>query len=335
MSTWLADHLEGPPPFSFELIAAGGSNLTFRVVDGDGLAWALRRPPEGRTLATAHDIDREWRILRALAAADGEVPVPRPVARCDDPQVTGAPFILMQFVEGAILRTAQDGAALDRADGHAAATSLVAVQAALHDIDVDEVGLGDLGPRTAYVERQLHRWMAQVERAAVRELPVLNDLHLRLAASVPPEAARPAILHGDYRFDNVVLGPDHRVEAVLDWELCTLGDPAADACWSLLYWADPDDSDAFLPSSPTLAPSIPDRAWATGRYEELTESPLENLGWFTAFGWWKMACIVEGVHARRLTGARGGAATADLVTIAARVDRLIEVAEDAAAVAGI
>ena len=135
-AAWLTDHLDGEPPFSFELIAAGGSNLTFRVSDADDRAWALRRPPEGRTLATAHDVDREWRILEALSEADGGVPVPRPLARCDDIAVTGAPFFVMEFTEGTILRTEADGDTLDARAGRTAAESLVSVQAALHSVDV-------------------------------------------------------------------------------------------------------------------------------------------------------------------------------------------------------
>jgi aminoglycoside phosphotransferase (APT) family kinase protein len=334
-TNWLLDHLESTPPLSLTLIAAGGSNLTFRVTDAEDRAWALRRPPEGRAPATAHDVDREWRILSALDAAETGVPVPRPLARCRDTEVTGSGFFVMEFVDGRILRTVSDADALEPEAGRRAAESLVAVQTALHAVDVDEIGLGDLGRRTGYVERQLRRWRTQVERAGVRELPALDDLHRRLVATVPADAPRPALVHGDYRFDNVVLGADHSVAAVLDWELCTLGDPVADACWSLLYWADPADADAFLPSSPTLADTIPDRAWAAGRYERLSGRSLESLPWFTTFGWWKMACVVEGVYARRLAGARGGGPTGDVEAIAASVDRLLEVAEESARAVGV
>ena len=152
---------------------------------------------------------------------------------------------------------------------------------------------------------------------------------------MPPASPEPSLVHGDYRFDNVVLGKDHTVTAVLDWELCTLGDPVADACWSLQYWADSGDADTFLPSSPTLADSLPDRAWAHERYASLTGRPLDDFGWFRAFGWWKMACIVEGVYARRLAGARAGAPTGDVASIAATADHMLEVAAEAADQGGI
>jgi aminoglycoside phosphotransferase (APT) family kinase protein len=317
-------------PLSPSLIAAGGSNLTFRVDDAAGRSVALRRPPVAAVLATAHDMDREWRILAALVGTD--VPVPDLLARCDDPEVTGAPFYVMSFADGTILRTEQDGAALDAAAAETATDSLVDVQVALHALDVDAIGLGDLAaPRTGYVERQLRRWHTQVERAKVRDLPMLDAIHDRLAASVPAETGAPSLVHGDYRFDNVVLGSNHRVSAVLDWELATIGDAVADACWSLLYWADPGDALTFLASAPTLAPSFPRRAQVAQRYATRSGRDLGDVAWFSVFGYWKMACIVEGVYARRLQGAGGGGRQGTLDAIAARVDALLAAASEAAA----
>jgi aminoglycoside phosphotransferase (APT) family kinase protein len=329
VDAWLTDHLgDAAPPFEYSLVAAGGSNLTFRVTDAAGSAWALRRPPVTAVLATAHDMDREWRLLEALSR-DGSVPVPAPVARCDDVGVTDGPFYVMDFVDGTILRTERDGAALAPPDAERATASLVEVQVALHALDPLAVGLGDLGRPGSYVERQLHRWKTQVERAKVRELPLLDDLHQRLARSVPPPADV-ALAHGDYRFDNTVLGPDHRIRAVLDWELCTTGDAVADFAWSWLYWADPGDPCPFLASSPTLAPGFERRDAVAERYAVASGRDLSSLGWFTVFGYWKMACIVEGVHARRLRGASGGGGRGDPATIAARADALLEHADDAA-----
>jgi aminoglycoside phosphotransferase (APT) family kinase protein len=326
---WILGHVDAVVgPLRASLIAAGGSNLTFRIEDPTGDAVALRRPPITAVLATAHDMDREWRILDALARTD--VPVPAALARCDDADVTGAPFYVMEFADGAILRTETDGDRLDANAATVATDSLVDVQVALHALDVDEVGLGDLAKhRTGYVERQLRRWKTQVERARVRDLPLLDELHDRLAASVPTEAGAPSLVHGDYRFDNVVLGADGRVAAVLDWELATIGDAVADACWSLLYWADPGDALPFLTSAPTLADAFPRRAEVAERYAARSGRDLGALGWFTVFGYWKMACIVEGVHARRLQGASGGGGQGDPSTIAARVDGLLAAARDA------
>jgi len=335
VARWLRGHVDGiEGALRFTLVAAGGSNLTYRVADDAGHAWALRRPPVAAVLATAHDMDREWRILSALAGTS--VPVPEPIARCDDADVTGAPFYVMAFANGTILRTEADGAHLDRDAAATASESLVDVQVALHALDVDEIGLGDLTKHhSGYVERQLRRWQTQVERGRVRELPLLDDLHERLACTVPAESGRPALVHGDYRFDNVVLGADPdtqdlRVAAVLDWELCTIGDAVADACWSLLYWIDPGDPLPFLDSAPTLAPVFPRRAAAAELYATRSGRDLDALGWFIVFGYWKMACIVEGVYARRLKGAQGGGAQSDPSSIADRVDAFLAYAAEAA-----
>jgi len=335
VARWLRGHVDGiEGALRFTLVAAGGSNLTYRVADDAGHAWALRRPPVAAVLATAHDMDREWRILSALAGTS--VPVPEPIAHCVDITITGAPFYVMAFADGTILRTEADGAHLDRDAAATATESLIDVQVALHALDVDAIGLGDLTKHhTGYVERQLRRWKTQVERARVRDLPLLDDLHDRLARTVPAESGRPALVHGDYRFDNVVLGPDPdtqdlRVAAVLDWELCTIGDAVADACWSLLYWIDPGDPLPFLDSAPTLAPVFPRRAAAAELYATRSGRDLDALGWFTVFGYWKMACIVEGVYARRLQGAQGGGAQRDPSSIADRVDAFLAYAAEAA-----
>ena len=331
---WLLEHVDGlAAPLDASLIAAGGSNLTFRVTDHTERSVVLRRPPVRAVLATAHDMDREWRILTALSGT--QVPVPTPLARCGDVGVSGAPFYVMSFADGTILRSEADGLTFDAIGARTATDSLVDVQVALHALDVDAIGLGDLAAhRTGYVERQLRRWHTQVERARVRDLPLLDALHHRLAASVPPERGAPSLVHGDYRFDNVVLGTTRQVSAVLDWELATIGDGVADACWSLLYWADPGDALPFLTSAPTLASSFPRRAEVAERYATRSGRDLDALDWYTVFGYWKMACIVEGVHARRLQGASGGGRQGDIASIAARVDALLDAARDASAALG-
>jgi aminoglycoside phosphotransferase (APT) family kinase protein len=325
---WLADAVpDSRGPYGFGLVVAGGSNLTFTLTDADGHRWALRRPPVGRALATAHDVLREWRVLSALHHHDTGVAVPEPVALCEDEAVTGAPFYVMGFAEGTILRTAADAEGLDPEVLRSAADSLLRTQVALHAVDAEAVGLGDLGPPTGYVERQLERWRRQYDDGRVRRVHLIEEVHQRLSRTVPPEADRPGLLHGDYRFDNVVIDGSGQVVAVLDWELCTRGDPVADACWSLQYWADPDDADAFLPSSPTTVAALPRRAEMVGRYAALSGRPLDHWPWFEVFGWWKMGCIVEGVHARRSKGQGAGARTGSLASIAARADAFLQIAE--------
>ncbi len=322
VSRWIAERVErAEPPFSYELIAAGGSNLTYRVIDANGSPWALRRGPTGHALATAHDMRREWRIMSALESST--VPVPRCAAYCDDAAVNGADFYVMEFVEGRVLRTSRDAEAFDAVSAAVATSSLIDVQVAMHTIDLDAVGLGDLAKRTDYIGRQLKRWRSQVEAGGARDVPAMRSLHDRLLAAKPVESASPGLAHGDYRFDNTVLGADNRIAAVLDWELCTIGDPIADFAWSLQYWADPDDDVSFLDDSPTLAPAFERRASVGQRYADASGYDLEDLPYYVAFSWWKQACIVEGVYARHLHGASGGMGTStDPGAIAARADRL-------------
>ena len=332
VSRWFAEHVDGvEPPVDFSLIAAGGSNLTFRATDSAGHAWALRRPPAAAVLATAHDVVREHKILDALSR-DGSVPVPSAIALCEDVEITGAPFLVMAFVDGNILRTQDDVTGMSADTATIAAESLVDVQVAMHSLDPSAVGLGDLSRHhTGYLERQLARWHRQVESARVRETPLLDDLHDRLVRSVPPESGAPTVVHGDYRFDNTVLDADGRVAAVLDWELCTIGDAVADFAWSIRYWTDPGDPCPFLNDGPTLAPVFPRRDDIVALYAQRSGRTLDALDWLEVFSFWKMACIVEGVYVRRLKGARGGGAQGpDPSSIARRADIFLEHARDVA-----
>lgn len=323
-TTWLLDHVEElAPPLSFELIAAGGSNLTYSVSDASGRRVALRRPPEGKRLSSAHDVGREVRILRALG--DTAVPVPTVLAASEDETVLGAPFFVMSFVDGTILRDRNGASRFDHERCRRATESLIDVHVALHDLDVESIGLATLARHDGYVERQLARWRKQAERSKTRELPLLDEVHRRLESHVPPESGL-SLVHGDYRFDNTVLGPTDQIAAVLDWELSTLGDPLADFCWSLLYWADPGDEYSFLSSPPTLHEAFPRRHEVAEIYAQKSGRDLESLPFFTAFGWWKMACIVEGVYARLKAGARGGMRTEGPEAVAERVDRLLDLA---------
>ena len=330
LDPWLATHVaNAAPPFAYELIAAGGSNLTYRVTDSKGVIRILRRPPEGRGLESAHDMAREHRIISALHH-HGVVPVPTPITVCDDAAITGAPFYVMSFVDGLILRAHADASALTPEEAERATAALVNCQVTCHRLDLDAAGLADLGRHEGYVDRQLQRWRRQVHAARVRELPLLDELHDRLRASVPPERAEPGLAHGDYRFDNVVLDQSCDIAAVLDWELCTVGDPIADFAWSLQYWGEPGDAMTWIPDPPTLAASFGTRADVIGRYQRASGLDLSDLPWYAAFSWWKHACIVEGVYARRLRGAGGGAAGSRVEAIARRVERLLEHAHELA-----
>ena len=332
VSAWLAGNIaDSEPPFTFALIAAGGSNLTFRLSDSGGRQWALRRPPVGSALATAHDMGREWRIMAALGEA-GNVPVPEMVAFCGDHSVNGADFYVMGFVEGRILRDQDSAVDMTPEQAEIATQSLLEVQVAFHTLDLDEVGLGDLGRREDYVGRQLKRWRRQVEAAGVREVPLLIELHERLSAAKPAEGAPAALAHGDYRFDNTVLDDQWKIAAVLDWELCTTGNPIADFAWSLQYWADPDDELSFLSDPPTVLDCFVRRGEVAERYAAQSGFDLSHLPYYAVFSWWKQACIVEGAYARRLKGMTGGMeTTGDVHDIARRVDTMLAHAADMAA----
>ncbi len=329
VSAWLAANLDGArAPFTFELIAAGGSNLTYRVTDANGRRVALRRPPVAARIATAHDMAREWKIIAALAQPESPVPVPAALAYCDDEGVTGAPFYLMSFVDGLILRDSTQAALLSADQKERATEALIETQAALHTLDVDAIGLGELArQRSGYVARQLARWRKQAEASTTRAVPHLAEVYARLARAIPREVARPALAHGDYRFDNVVMDDAQRVIAVLDWELCTIGDPVADFCWSLMYWAAPGEANTWLESPPTKAPGFCARAEVIARYAKRTGFDLSQLPYYEAFSWWKMACLIEGAAARIKAGASGGMRSGPFEEVQQRADSYFAQAE--------
>jgi aminoglycoside phosphotransferase (APT) family kinase protein len=313
------------PPLAFERLPGGRSNLTYRVRDAAGADFVLRRPPLHGVLPSAHDMAREHRIIAALAGTD--VPVPAAVALCEDPAVTGAPFYVMGYVDGTVPRDeATVAAAFDEPARAAAAGSLVDALVALHRVDPDAVGLGQLGRREGYLERQLRRWKGQLEQSRTRELPVLDEVHRRLAAAVPAQAGPARVVHGDYRLDNVVLSPAGRVLAVLDWELCTLGDPLADLGLLLVYWAEPGDRQLPLGTAPTTLPGFPTRAELAAAYAARSGRAVDELDYYQAFGYWKLAVILEGVYARFAAGAYG---QGDDQTWRAFADTVVQLADRA------
>ena len=296
------------PPLQFTLIAGGRSNLTYRVDDTSGHVWVLRRPPLGQILPTAHDMSREFRIISALGPTP--VPVAPALGFCADDAVTGQPFYVMGFVEGHVLRDADTAARVFTPEQRrVAGESLVDVMAEIHAVDPDAVGLGDLGRKEGYIARQLRRWHTQWESSKTRDLAVVDRVYERLQSTIP-EQGPATIVHGDYRLDNTMLADDGRVRAVLDWEICTLGDPLADVGLLMVYWAEPDDARApALSLTPTVVAGFPTRAELRARYAATTGRDLSQLDYYVAFGYWKLACIIEGVYARYAGGsmARDGA----------------------------
>lgn len=328
VSAWLASAVpESSPPYSFASLPGGLSNLTFAVEDRTGRRWVLRRPPLGELAPTAHDMARESRILSAMART--RVPVPAVVGSCRDRSVTGAEFYVMEGVDGVVLHDDVAAAALAPAARRVAAFDLVDKLAAIHDVDPDSIGLGDLGRRDHYLERQLRRWKAQLDAVDGRRTSALDTLHARLVANVPLQT-REGIVHGDYRLENCVLGADARIAGVLDWELCTLGDPLADFGLLLVYWAEPGDEPPSIPHAPTLAGGFPTRAELLTRYAAASGHEVPDVEFYVAFGYWRIACIVEGIHARHRSGAMGNPSE-DAAHFAARAAELTAMAERAAA----
>lgn len=203
VESWFESNVPGAKsPLEFSRISGGRSNLTFEVTDQADGAWALRRPPLGKRLGSAHDMGREHRVIAALQ--DTPVPVPPVVGLCEEDEVNGAPFYVMDWVRGPILRSAEDADAFGEAERGAIGERVVDTLVTIHDLDPDQVGLGELGKKQDYVQRQLHRWQGQWEKSKTRELPVVEQVHDQLAARVP-EQGPATIVHGDYRLDNMIL----------------------------------------------------------------------------------------------------------------------------------
>jgi aminoglycoside phosphotransferase (APT) family kinase protein len=325
---WLATRdVAIEPPLNASLITGGRSNLTYRIADAAGAQWVLRRPPLSGVIASAHDVLREYRIMAALAGS--AVPVPGMVAACDDQDVIGVPFFVMDYVDGVVPRDQPTAEAqLTEGARAAAGASLVDALVALHAVDPADVGLAGLGQGIDYVSRQLARWERQLERLGVPEDARLRDVLVRLQAGVPDQR-EVTIVHGDFRPGNVMVGPDGRVRALLDWELATLGDPLADLGWLMAYWGAPGDG---LPLPvPTRAAGFEQRDRLSARYARLTGRSLDDLDFYIAFSLWRMAAIIAGVNARARMGAYG---TASVDMADYRVEQLAEAARVATEVAG-
>jgi aminoglycoside phosphotransferase (APT) family kinase protein len=273
------------------------------VTGADGADLVLRRPPLGHLLASAHDMGREHRIISALAATP--VPVPGALGYCADPEVTGAPFYVMSFVDGHVLRDREAVESTLTPDARRlTAASLVETLATLHAVDLDAVGLSDLARHEGYIARQLKRWYGQWQQSKTRDLPAVDRVHDRLAAQIP-EQGPATIVHGDYRLDNTMVSTEGRVVAVLDWEICTLGDPLADVGLLHVYWTGPGDDTSAWTGTATTAPGFPDRAELLSAYAAASGRDLSTIDFYVAFAHWKLACILEGVYARYRAGARG------------------------------
>jgi aminoglycoside phosphotransferase (APT) family kinase protein len=310
VSTWLDANIDGAKsPYEFALIVGGRSNLTFAVTDRGGRRYVLRRPPLAQVLATAHDMAREHRIISAVGRTP--VPVPKTLGLCTDSAVTGAPFYVMSYVDGLVLDGPERAAELPLPLRRSVSEHLFDVLADLHAVDVDEVGLGDLAKREGYVERQVKRWSQQWANSKTRELPAIDEVAEQLRDRMPIQQGV-SITHGDFRFGNCLVDVERgRVNAVLDWELCTLGDPLADVGYLGVYWND-GNTETARSNDPTPAGGFPTYAEMLERYAVRTGRDVSGIGYYIAFSCWRLAVISEGVYSRYVHGAMGDIGEVDL-----------------------
>lgn len=304
VSTWLAANVaEAEGPFRFRAIAGGRSNLTYVVTGANSRSFVLRRPPLGHLLPSAHDMAREHRILSGLYGSC--VPVAEPLGFCSDDSVSDRPFYVMEYVEGLVLRSPADSQALSHEARRRTGESVIDTLLALHALDLDKVGLADLGKREGYVARQVRRWHGQFTDSKTREVPLVDSVQARLVAAMPVQQGA-TIVHGDYRLDNAIVGNDGDVRAVLDWEICTLGDPLADLGLLMVYWPDATDANPPLGAAANQVSGFLTNAELGERYRRQSPLDLDNLDYYVAFAYWKLACILEGVYARYVDGAITG-----------------------------
>ncbi|MFV2120700.1 phosphotransferase family protein [Streptomyces sp. Act-28] len=289
-------------PLDARLIEGGRSNLTYAVTDGTR-RWVVRRPPLGHVLATAHDMRREHRVLSALHPTS--VPVPGPVLLCEDESVLGAPFYVMDFVPGTPYRTAEQLAPLGAGRTRAAVLGLVDTLVELHAVDPEGVGLGDFGRPDGFLDRQLRRWGKQLAASRGRELAGIDELHTALGRDLPASPAA-TVVHGDFRLDNVLVGDDDRITAVLDWEMSTLGDPLTDLGLLVMYSTPLDVPGSVIGTTATAA-GHPAAGELVERYAARSGRDVSRLAWYTAFAWFKLAVILEGIHYRYTLGRTVGA----------------------------
>ncbi|HXW84589.1 MAG TPA: phosphotransferase family protein [Candidatus Binataceae bacterium] len=299
---FLADRKLGDPSgLNAKNISFGHSNEV-HLVNFDGNQWALRRPPRGPLLPTAHDVIREYRVLEALQ--NTPVPVPRVYAACDDPAYIGAPFYLMEYMQGEVIRGEAASFVTTPEIRRRVSEQMVDLLVTLQRVDWRAAGLEGFGRPDGYLERQLRRWVDQLERTIpyTRPLPVMEQVRDWLKAHIPPSPPA-TIVHGDYKLDNVMWdAASVRPIAIFDWEMSTIGDPLADLGWVLSYWPDPNDRARGIMASVTNAPGWLTRNQMAERYEQQTGRAMRDFPFYHAFALFKLAIIMEGSYSRFVRG---------------------------------
>jgi aminoglycoside phosphotransferase (APT) family kinase protein len=330
VENWIKNHIEGlTPPFKWTKLLGGHSNLTYRLDDVNGKLAVVRRPPQGELLPKAHDMSREWALISGLGPT--VVPVPKALAFCKSPDVTGAWFYVMGFVHGRALFMASD--TLEWAPEKKRITlahSLIDVLADLHSLDPDDIGLGGLGKKENYVGRQLktwyRSWTTSIESAQYDD-PRAHDLQ-RFFLDHMPSQGMARVVHGDYGLHNCLISKESTIAAVIDWEISTLGDPLADLAYTLNQWPQPDDEIPINDAAATAVPEFPPRSELAQRYADRTERNLDKLDYYVGFNRWKTAAILHGVYARYMAGKKSTEGV-DVEMLRSRIDKALVLAEQA------
>lgn len=314
--SWMRGHLpefdQSRPPTA-HLLAGGRSNLTYLVIDGIGRKWAVRRPPLGHVMPSAHDLQREFTVLKAVHQTG--YPVPRPWVICEGETIIGARFLVMDFVDGLVIADRHDADRLTSDEAGNTCELLVCGLANLHDLDSQAIGLSEFGRPSGYLARQVRRWGEQWHLSKTRDLRGIDLMASWLAnnLSALPTDQPWSLIHGDYRIDNAILDPScSALRAVLDWEMSTLGDPIADLAVALIYWTQSDDKlrrSVPVAQDVTSGPGFWTREQFAVRYSTLTGRSLEHLGFCLILACYKLAVIMESLHFRGLSGHQLGTAT--------------------------
>jgi aminoglycoside phosphotransferase (APT) family kinase protein len=315
-------------PLRATLLAGGRSNVSYRLTDANDASWVLRRPPLGHIMPSAHDMGREFKVLSGL----NSVSFPTPTTRgyCEDESVIGAKFLLMDFVDGRVIESAQSASALSAQQASEISHELVDTLASLHAVDPRAAGLDQLGKPAGYLLRQVKRWGEQWQITKTRELPEIEALHTWLKTSIAkvPESLPSSIVHGDYRIDNVILAKDKsEIVAVLDWEMSTLGDPISDLAISLVYWSQATDTlrkKIPVAEDVTSGPGFWSRQQVLDRYVTQTGLDVSHLDECVALACFKLAVIMESIHRRNLDGQQLGAAAGEQSTMGQATVALVE-----------
>jgi aminoglycoside phosphotransferase (APT) family kinase protein len=324
---WLKQEVSAiEAPLRWTQLTGGHSNLTFRVAGANGVTAVVRRPPIGELQKTAHDMRREFRVISALWPTD--VPVPEPIAITDDPSITDAPIYAMAWVEGRSLFSRPDADAyLSTQARDRLSRSFIRTLANLHQVDPDAVGLGALGKRTSYVERQLRRWHSSLDQLSDVD-DRMEGIYRLLISRVPSREAL-AIVHGDYGLHNCRVTPEGEVAAVLDWEISTLGDPLADLAYCINAWVEKPSESEVAHLAPTSLPGFWTRRALLDEYANVTGIDLAEIDYYRCFNHWKRGCILAGVVSRYRNGNKD-ASDVDLVSLSRRLCVAVELAVEAA-----